>query len=44
MPQYEAINPLNACTGQPLYLQVSLQGETALIDQNNDVIIPFAAN
>ena len=44
MPQYEAINPLNACTGQPLYLQVSLQGETALIDQNNDVIIPFADN
>lgn len=44
MPQYDAINPLNACTGEPLYLQVSLQNKTALIDQNNDVIIPFAAN
>lgn len=44
MPQYDAINPLNACTGQPLYLQVSLQKQTALIDQNNDVIIPLAAN
>ena len=43
-PQYEAIKPLNACTGQPLYLQVSLQNQTALIDQNNDVIIPFSAN
>lgn len=43
-PQYEAIKPLNACTGQPLYLQVSLHNETALIDQNNDVIIPFSAN
>lgn len=44
MPQYDAINPLNACTGEPLYLQVSLQNKTALIDQNNDVIIPLAAN
>ena len=44
MPQYEVINPLNPCTGQPLYLQVSLQNETALIDQNNEVIIPFSAN
>ena len=43
-PQYEVIKPLNACTGQPLYLQVSLQDKTALIDQNNDVIIPFSAN
>lgn len=43
-PQYETIKPLNACTGQPLYLQVSLQNKTALIDQNNDVIIPFVAN
>ncbi len=43
-PQYEVIKPLNACTGQPLYLQVSLHSETALIDQNNDVIIPFSAN
>ena len=31
-PQYDAINPLNACTGEPLYLQVSLQNKTALID------------
>ena len=43
-PQYDAINPLNACTGEPLYLQVSLQNKTALIDQNNDVIIPLTAN
>ena len=43
-PQYEVIKPLNACTGQPVYLQVSLHSETALIDQNNDVIIPFSAN
>ena len=43
-PQYDAINPLNACTGEPLYLQVSLQNKTALIDQNNDVIIPLASN
>ena len=44
MPQYEVVKPLNACTGQPLYLQVSLQNQTALINQNNDVIIPFSAN
>ncbi|OLF38516.1 MULTISPECIES: WG repeat-containing protein [unclassified Psychrobacter] len=44
MPQYDAIHPLNACTGEPLYLQVSLQNKTALIDQNDDVIIPLAAN
>lgn len=44
MPQYDVINPLNACTGDPLYLQVSLQNKTALIDQNNDAIIPLAAN
>ncbi|WP_350656439.1 WG repeat-containing protein [Psychrobacter sp. S1-30-MNA-CIBAN-0213] len=44
MPQYDAIYPLNACTGEPLYLQVSLQNKTSLIDQNDDVIIPFAAN
>jgi hypothetical protein len=43
-PQYDAINPLNACTGEPLYLQASLKNKTALIDQNNDVIIPLAAN
>lgn len=40
MPQYDVINPLNACTGEPLYLQVSLQNKTALIDQNNDVTLP----
>jgi hypothetical protein len=44
MPQYEVINPLNPCTGQPLYLQVSLQNKTALIDQSNNIIIPFLAN
>ena len=44
MPQYDAIHPLNACTGEPLYLQVSFKNKTALIDQNNDVIIPLAAN
>ena len=44
LPQYDAINPLNACTGEPLYLQVSLQNKTALIDQNNDIIIALAAN
>lgn len=43
-PQYDAINPLNACTGQPLYLQVRLKNKTALIDQNNESIIPLAAN
>ena len=43
-PQYDAINPLNACTGEPLYLQASLKNKTALIDQNDDVIIPLAAN
>ncbi|MBO1516914.1 WG repeat-containing protein [Psychrobacter halodurans] len=44
MPQYDAINPLNTCTGDPLYMQVSSQDKTALIDQNNDVIIPLATN
>ena len=44
MPQYDTIHPLNACTGEPLYLQVSFKNKTALIDQNNDVIIPLAAN
>ncbi|WP_296244892.1 MULTISPECIES: WG repeat-containing protein [unclassified Psychrobacter] len=44
MPQYEALRPLNACTGQPLYLQVSLKDKTALIAQNNEIIIPFAAD
>ncbi|MGO1473429.1 MAG: WG repeat-containing protein [Psychrobacter sp.] len=44
MPQYEVIQPLNACTGEPLYLQVDLKDKTALINQNSEVIIPFAAN
>ena len=44
MPQYEVINPLNPCTGQPLYSQVSLQNKTGLIDQNSNIIIPFLAN
>lgn len=44
MPQYDSIYPLNACTGKPLYLQVSLQDKTALVDQNNEVIIPLAAH
>ena len=44
MPQYEVIQPLNACTGEPLYLQVGLKDKTALINQNNEVIIPLAAN
>lgn len=44
MPQYDVINPLNPCTGQPLYLQVSLQNKTALIDQSSNIIIPFLAN
>lgn len=44
LPQYDAINPLNACTGDPLYMQVSSQDKTALIDQNNDVIIPLATH
>lgn len=44
MPQYEVINPLNHCTGQPLYSQVSLQNKTALIDQSSNIIIPFLAN
>lgn len=44
MPKYDSIYPLNACTGKPLYLQVSSQAKTALIDQNNGIIIPLAAN
>ena len=44
LPQYDAINPLNACTGDPLYMQVNVQHRTALIDQNNDIIIPLATN
>ncbi|OLF41476.1 WG repeat-containing protein [Psychrobacter sp. Rd 27.2] len=44
MPQYDSMRPLNACTGDPLYMQVSSQDKTALIDQNNDVIIPLATH
>ncbi|WP_218689669.1 WG repeat-containing protein [Psychrobacter sp. BF1] len=50
--QYDELQPLNACTGQPLYLQAistkaftsKMQRQTALLDQNASVIIPFAAN
>ncbi len=44
MPQYDAMTPLNACTGKPLYVQVSLKNMSALIDQNNDIVISFAPN
>lgn len=43
-PKYDAIHPLNACTGQPLHLQVRLKDKTALIDKNNEILIPFAIN
>ncbi|MFZ2553432.1 WG repeat-containing protein [Psychrobacter urativorans] len=50
--QYDELQPLNACTGQPLYLQAistkaftsKMERQTALLDQNASVIIPFAAN
>ncbi|TXD97762.1 WG repeat-containing protein [Psychrobacter frigidicola] len=46
--QYDALYPLNACSGQPLYLQAVLttaeQQQTALLDQNAHIIIPFAPN
>ena len=50
--QYDDLQPLNACTGQPLYLQAvstkaftsKMQRQTALLDQNASVIIPFTAN
>lgn len=54
--QYDDLQPLNACTGQPLYLQAvstsSLSSlsldkleaqQTALLDQNAHIIIPFAS-
>ncbi len=51
--QYDDLQPLNACTGQPLYLQaVSTSSfsldkleaqQTALLDQNAHIVIPFAA-
>lgn len=49
VPQkYDALYPLNACTGQPLYLQAILttvkHQQTALLDQYNNIIIPFASN
>jgi hypothetical protein len=46
--QYDALQPLNPCTGQPLYLQATLitdkTQQTALLDQQHTIIIPFAAN
>ncbi|WP_201618060.1 WG repeat-containing protein [Psychrobacter urativorans] len=46
--QYDALYPLNPCTGQPLYLQAVLttakQQQTALLDQHANIIIPFATN
>ncbi|MDE4454042.1 WG repeat-containing protein [Psychrobacter sp. DAB_AL62B] len=53
--QYEDLQPLNACAGQLLYLQavstsslsldkVETQQQTALLDQNANIIIPFAPN
>lgn len=41
MPQYDEVQPLNACTEKPLYLQVRQQDKTALVDQNEDIILPF---
>ena len=51
--QYDDLQPLNACIGQPLYLQAvstspfssdKLEAQqTALLDQNANIIIPFAA-
>ena len=51
--QYDDLQPLNACAGQPLYLQAVLanvlasdkleaQQQTALLDQQANIIIPFA--
>jgi hypothetical protein len=46
--QYDALYPLNACSGQNLYLQAviitSKQQQTALLDQNKNIIIGFASN
>lgn len=46
--QYDALQPLNACSGQPLYLQATLTKEqkqqTALLDQHANIIISFAFN
>ncbi|WP_350558240.1 WG repeat-containing protein [Psychrobacter sp. CAL346-MNA-CIBAN-0220] len=46
--QYDALYPLNPCTGKPLYLQAIIttakQQQTALIDPYNNIIIPFASN
>lgn len=45
IPQvYDALQPLNPCTDKPLYLQARLQQKTALINQQNKTIIPFAPN
>lgn len=42
MPNYDSITPLNACTGKPLYVQVSLKNERALLDQNGSIVVAFA--
>lgn len=42
MPNYDTITPLNACTGKPLYVQVSLKNERALLDQNGSIVVAFA--
>lgn len=45
IPQnYDAIQPLNPCSGQPLYLQVSANQQSALMDQHQRLIIPFATH
>lgn len=45
IPQkYNALQPLNACTGKPLYLQATLNQQNALITQQHTIVIPFALN
>ena len=43
-PIYDALQPLNPCTDKPLYLQARRQQNTALINQQHKIIIPFAPN
>ena len=43
-PIYNALQPLNPCTDKSLYLQARLQQNTALINQQHKIIIPFAPN
>ena len=46
--QYDTLYPLNACTGQTLYLQAVLitekEQKTALLDQDSNIIIPFVSD